>query len=84
MRTQIFNKFKSLGVLKDRRFQIVSSSAKNPVIGFLKTGIKSIEDADSLFESNVIVSTPQIITGILSGDEKKGIIPELVQSFNYG
>lgn len=70
LRTQIFNKFKSLGVLKDRRFQIVSSSAKNPVIGFLKTGIKSIEDADSLFESNVIVSTPQIITGILSGDEK--------------
>jgi superfamily II DNA or RNA helicase len=70
LRNQIFNKFKSLGILKDKRFQIVSSSAKNPIVGFLKTGIKSIEDANTLFESNVVISTPQIITGILSGDAK--------------
>lgn len=70
LRSQIYNKFKTSGILKDSQFKIVSSKAKNPIVGFLKTGIKNPEDAKSLFQSNVIVSTPQIITGILNGNTK--------------
>lgn len=68
LRTQIFKKFRSLGILKTAKFAIVCSKAKNPVVGFLQTGIKTKEDADQIFASNVIIATPQIIKGILNGD----------------
>lgn len=68
LRRQISSKFKTLGILKDSKFRIVSSSAKNPIVGFLKTGIKSMRDAENLFQSNIIISTPQIIKRILKGN----------------
>ncbi|WP_207425002.1 DEAD/DEAH box helicase [Pedobacter sp. SYSU D00535] len=70
LRTQIFDKFKTLGILKQPDTEIISFEAKAPLVGHLNTKIKSDEDADQIFKSNVIVSTPQIITGILKGPSK--------------
>lgn len=67
LRVQVFNKFKYLGILRDERFNIISPNAKNPIVSFLQTGIKKLKDAEALLNSNVIISTPQIITSILNG-----------------
>lgn len=68
LRNQLFKKFKSLGVLKDELFKIVPLSAKNPVVGFLQTRIKTKEDMNEILQSNVVISTPQIIKKIMDGD----------------
>lgn len=59
LRTQIADKFSSLGILKD--FGIVSEKALHPVVGYMKHKPKSVEEVDALFEKcNVIVSTMSI------------------------
>ncbi|MBO9592404.1 MAG: DEAD/DEAH box helicase family protein [Niabella sp.] len=70
LRNQIFNKFKTLGILKNSGFEVIAQTAKNPIVGFLKTGIKNIDDANGILNSNIIISTPQIITTILKDDSK--------------
>lgn len=68
LRTQIADKFKTLGILKNPKFGIVTSNVLYPKVGFLKSGIKNIEDAKQIFQCNVVVSTPQLINGLLQGE----------------
>lgn len=59
LRTQIANKFLTLGVLKE--FGVVSSNALYPIVGVLRSKPKSCDDADEFFEKcNVVVTTMQI------------------------
>lgn len=59
LRTQISEKFLTLGVLKDCR--AISAPARYPVVGVLYHQPKSIEEVDNFFEKcNVIISTSQI------------------------
>jgi len=81
LRTQLFKKFRSLGILKSAPFHIVDQKALNPLVGFMQTGIKTIDDANLLFASNVIVTTPQLITGILEGNPD--IKSKLLKWCNY-
>jgi superfamily II DNA or RNA helicase len=70
LRSQIAEKFITLGILKHPRFKIVSYKGLNPIVCTLNSGIKDFEHAKSIFRSNVIVSTPQLIQGILKGEDK--------------
>lgn len=59
LRTQIFDKFVALGVLKS--CGVVADRAAYPVVGMLNRKPKSIEEVDDLFEScNVVVTTGHI------------------------
>ena len=59
LRTQIADKFTTLGILKD--FGIVSSQGLYPIVGILNHKPKNCEDVDAFFEKgNVIVTTMQI------------------------
>jgi len=70
LRTQISEKFQTLGILKDPKFQVASYKSLNPKVCTLTTGLKSLKDAEEIFNSNVIVSTPQLVKNILIGDDK--------------
>ena len=60
LRTQLAEKFVTLGVLK--RFGVVSDTALYPIVGLLKVIPRSEDEVDALFaRCNVIVSTSQII-----------------------
>jgi len=59
LRTQVANKFLTLGVLKG--FGVVSGDALYPIVGILRSKPKSCYDADEFFERcNVVVTTMQI------------------------
>ena len=59
LRTQIADKFLTLGILKD--FGIVSTKGLYPIVGILKHKPKDCDDVDTFFEKcNVIVTTMQI------------------------
>ncbi|MCY4404546.1 MAG: DEAD/DEAH box helicase family protein [Candidatus Poribacteria bacterium] len=59
LRTQIANKFLTLGILKD--FNIVSTRGLYPIVGILQHRPKNCDDVDYFFEKcNVIVTTMQI------------------------
>lgn len=59
LRTQISNKFRSVGILKE--FGIMPESFYFPIIGVLKTKPQNIEELDQIFSaSNVIVTTINI------------------------
>ena len=58
LRTQIFEKFLQLGLLKDPHFQVVSEKAHYPVVGVLNHRPADAAEVDSLFRKcNVIVTT---------------------------
>ena len=58
LRTQIADKFISLGLLKTPRFQVVSEAAKYPVVGSLNHRPSDVLAVDSFFKKcNVIVTT---------------------------
>lgn len=60
LRTQIAEKFQSLGVLKE--CGVVSSDAKCPVVGILKHGLKTLKGIDSFVRRcNVVVTTLSLI-----------------------
>lgn len=62
LRTQLFNKFKQLGVLKDPKFGIVGNFALYPIVGMVTTTFKTkIELMDFVSKCNVVVTTMQII-----------------------
>ena len=59
LRTQIADKFLTLGILKD--FGIVSTKGLYPIVGILKHKPKDYDDVDTFFEKcNVIVTTMHI------------------------
>ena len=61
LRTQIADKFMTLGVLKEPGCSVLSSSAKYPIVGVLLHIPKRMEDVDELFSRcNVIVTTSSI------------------------
>lgn len=61
LRTQIADKFLSLGVLQD--LGVVSTAARRPVVGEIRHGFKSTEQATQFATAcNVVVATPQVLT----------------------
>ena len=62
LRGQLFNKFKTLGVLKDSRFGIVDEDALNPIVGVITTAFEDVEQLkDFIAQCNVVITTMQII-----------------------
>ena len=65
LRTQISDKFLTLGILKD--FEIVSNKGLYPIVGVLNHKPKDCDDVDTFFEKcNVIVTTVSIAGQCLS------------------
>ena len=61
LRSQIAEKFLTLGILKEPNCSVLSSQAKYPIIGILKHIPKSIEETDLFFSRcHVIVTTSSI------------------------
>ena len=61
LRTQIANKFLTLGILKEKDFGIISNQGLYPIVGILRQKPKNCDDVDAFFEKcNVIVTTMQI------------------------
>ena len=62
LRGQLFDKFKTLGVLKKRNFEIVDEDALYPIVGLIKTAFGSAEELKNFVnQCNVVVTTMQII-----------------------
>lgn len=67
LRTQLSEKFISLGVLK--KFGIVSETSLYPKVGILDRGIKNLKELKEFFEKcNVVVSTMSLISNIPNDD----------------
>lgn len=63
LRTQISDKFFTLGLLKD--FGIVGKSAKYPKVGIINEGFKELEELEIFLDNcNVIVTTMQLLTSM--------------------
>lgn len=61
LRTQIAEKFLTLGILKDEDCRILPPSAPYPVVGVLKHKPKELSEVDLFFEScNVVVTTSHV------------------------
>jgi superfamily II DNA or RNA helicase len=74
LRTQIAEKFETLGVLKTPNNRILEESAHRPVVGRLTSGPTSPDDVDSFFEKcNVIVTTSQLV-GLFSPEIQQRIV----------
>lgn len=62
LRTQIGEKFLTLGLLK--QFEVVGEGAQYPVVGLLKKQLKTAQQATEVFEPcNVVVTTMQVLSG---------------------
>lgn len=60
LRTQLADKFQTLGILQD--LEIVSNAAKRPCVARLEKGIASVEQATELVSAcNVMVTTPDAL-----------------------
>ncbi|SFC72044.1 DEAD/DEAH box helicase [Flavobacterium phragmitis] len=63
LRTQLSEKFMTLGLLK--KYGIVDPLCYNPIVGIINTGFDTIEDLkEFVSKSNVVVSTMNILTGL--------------------
>jgi len=61
LRTQLANKFMTLGVLKAENSELLSESALYPIVGTLRHTPKSAEEATRIFEPcNVVVTTSSV------------------------
>lgn len=61
LRSQIANKFLTLGILKDKSCHVLSETALRPIVGTLRQMPKTVAEVDGLFERcHVIVTTAQI------------------------
>lgn len=71
LRTQIANKFLTLGMLKE--LEVIKDSTMYPIVGILKHKPRSIQEVDDLFQKcNVVITTMQI-AGQCSEDIQKQI-----------
>ena len=68
LRTQLADKFITLGILKEPGCSVLSPHAKHPIVGILKRIPKSIADVDTLFGSCHVVVTTSSIAGRSSHD----------------
>ncbi len=77
LREQIFNKFLTLGLLK--QFHIVDNSALYPRVGMIKDKFSSIQELNSfLDESNVVVTTMSMLSNFSSD-----MLSSMAESFEY-
>lgn len=61
LRTQISDKFITLGLLKE--YGLIDSKCINPIVGIINSGFESIQDLEEfVLKSNVVVSTMNILT----------------------
>ena len=61
LRSQIANKFLTLGILKDEDCRVLPSKVMRPVVGILRQKPKGVAEVDGFFERcNVVVTTSQI------------------------
>lgn len=71
LRTQLAQKFLTLGILKDKDSKILLEAAQYPSVGVLRHKPKDVSDVDAFFSRcHVIVTTSQIAG--LSSDEIQG------------
>jgi superfamily II DNA or RNA helicase len=62
LRTQLLEKFCTLGVLKKTKFEIVGKDALYPIVGLINTGFSSVDELKGFIEKcNVVVTTMHII-----------------------
>lgn len=62
LRSQLFTKFKHLGVLKNPKFGVVGSHALYPIVGVINTAFKTTEELSAFINKcNVVITTMQII-----------------------
>ncbi|MGQ7908739.1 DEAD/DEAH box helicase [Burkholderia sp. BC1] len=67
LRTQIAEKFLTLGLLKARRSTILNENAQFPVVGILEHNIPTVEGLAAFFSAcNVVVTTSQIAAKLTS------------------
>lgn len=70
LRTQISNKFITLGLLKE--FGIVDSSCTNPIVGIVNSGFDTIQELqDFVDKCNVVVSTMNLLTELSNQQKSK-------------
>lgn len=70
LRTQIFDKFISLGLLKD--FKIIGEKSLYPRVGILRKKFADIKELEQFFsQCNVIVTTMDIVADSPQGHQKK-------------
>jgi type I site-specific restriction endonuclease len=63
LRTQISDKFITLGLLKE--YGLIDSTCINPIVGIINSGFESVQDLeDFVLKSNVVVSTMSILTSL--------------------
>jgi superfamily II DNA or RNA helicase len=76
LRTQIFNKFLTLGLLKE--FSIISSDCINPITGIIKSGFANVENLIAFISNcNVVVTT----MNILSDFKEKKVLNDFFSHF---
>ena len=63
LRTQIADKFMTLGILKEPGCSVLSPHAKHPIVGMLKHIPKSLEDVDEFFSRCHVIVTTSTIAG---------------------
>jgi superfamily II DNA or RNA helicase len=65
LRTQVFDKFLSLGLLKTKRFGVIAESAEYPVVGRLMHAPADVTGLDSFVRKcNVVVTTMALAIGL--------------------
>lgn len=70
LRSQIGNKFSTLGLLKE--FGIVNKDALYPIVGIIRQKFSSLQELKDFFEKcNVVVTTMSILTGIPNEFQKE-------------
>ncbi|KAA6334004.1 UvrABC system protein B [termite gut metagenome] len=79
LRTQIAEKFITLGLLKD--FSIVDDRCLNPIVGIINNSFSSIENLNEFIsKANVIVTTMDMLTG-WTNDEKNLLVENISHFF---
>ena len=62
LRNQLFEKFKTLGVLKNPQFGIMGDNALYPIVGMVNTSFQTADQLrDFVSQCNVVITTMQII-----------------------
>ena len=72
LRTQIADKFLTLGILKD--FGILSAKGLYPIVGTLKHKPKNCDDVDTFFEKCNVIVTTMNIAGQCSSEVQKRMV----------
>jgi superfamily II DNA or RNA helicase len=79
LRTQISKKYIRLGILK--QFGIVSRQVLYPKVSILKKSIDTMEDTEKILDTNVIVSTPNILASLKK--EKSNIFDRIIRECSH-